>query len=790
MPRFQNASFIREIRTRYPIAFREIDSDRSDIHDALPPCDVLMIDLLHWVSLLFRFPESVNPRTHRYTPFFYGRIRKYLVEAVRLMRPRRLLYIAVDGQTPLAKLDERRRRQIERLDQKIEVATSFYDDVKDDPESETPNYRKIIQEAVENEPGWSDISVVFDSALNRGEAEHKFAAYVRSEKAEGRLPSGLHYAIFGLDTQLLSVALLLHEPNMMVVRYDECRSNLEIVDIRRLRTALARDYGNAERYIDDFVAIGLFFGTNYMPGVAPFESLMQAYQGAGGGFLVENGNVNVEVLEQFLLSLEGQGPNVQEASDDVELAKQYLKTYVWVLRSLLCGVSDWRWLYPSTAVPSLQALTEACESFDSKVSFVEPIPRLALLALKSAVRMRPEVPPELERLRSFPEMDWLVQTQPFNPFRLESFLEVYEKKLRPSIPPKLLGIDNERETRLVYRKDQPVKAIEVPEYIEFVSQDAPIISDIQVGEQVVVDKRVSGIVTAVNPDGTFDVAITRLVIPNVRSKVEAVPTDFRTVMQWIRGMVRIRKPPKVVRAILGSIVADGEHYGLKILMTRQLGMDSHGWKQEFRLASMLTARENRSYEEQHVSKETAEAVRQYVARVPNIEWLAQGPREGYTLQAMFNGDIAKAREFQRWIMKTVQTERPFVTWSLSRAQIRTIEDELKGIPPARNENLRGVRPERILRESEKVASPAKPDVTVPYVSTGADAFGEIGFIVGYSEITKVAAFVQPKESPKFSNFGGILERRIGILTTLDYLMKVESAEEGTSMHSSAGPGFR
>jgi hypothetical protein len=201
------------------------------------------------------------------------------------------------------------------------------------------------------------------------------------------------------------------------------------------------------------------------------------------------------------------------------------------------------------------------------------------------------------------------------------------------------------------------------------------------------------------------------------------------------------------------------------------------WRKQFRLTSMRLEYDDRGYEQQFLSEETGQALCRYLKEVPNVIRLALGPKDRFSIDNMFGGDLNKAHSLHNWIVKTVQFERPFVTWSLSRSQIERIERELMRAAPAGKEILHGVKADRILRGMTKAGSPLNPDVTVPYISVGGDAFGEMGFIVGYSDISKTVAFVQSKEESSFKKFGGILSRRIGIVTTLDYLVKIEPLRE-------------
>jgi hypothetical protein len=77
----------------------------------------------------------------------------------------------------------------------------------------------------------------------------------------------------------------------------------------------------------------------------------------------------------------------------------------------------------------------------------------------------------------------------------------------------------------------------------------------------------------------------------------------------------------------------------------------------------------------------------------------------------------------------------------------------------------------------KIVSQLEIDPKATYISVGSQAFGEFGFIVGCSEISKTGAFVQRKKAQEFCLFGDILTERVGIITPLDYLVKVEPFDE-------------
>jgi hypothetical protein len=141
-----------------------------------------------------------------------------------------------------------------------------------------------------------------------------------------------------MDSDLINLGLLLYIPKVTIIRHPNSGPVVELVDIEQLRRAIAQDLGNIERHIDNFVAMGLLLGTDYLPGVTSLEMLAAAGGSVGNGFLVENVELNREFLEQFFLAQESQHSTAHPGKNNSELAVQYLSTYAWVLKLYMCGV--------------------------------------------------------------------------------------------------------------------------------------------------------------------------------------------------------------------------------------------------------------------------------------------------------------------------------------------------------------------------------------------------------------------------------------------------------------------
>jgi hypothetical protein len=63
----------------------------------------------------------------------------------------------------------------------------------------------------------------------------------------------------------------------------------------------------------------------------------------------------------------------------------------------------------------------------------------------------------------------------------------------------------------------------------------------------------------------------------------------------------------------------------------------------------------------------------------------------------------------------------------------------------------------------------------PYISLDESCYGSVGFVVGFSSESGLACFVQSEERSDFSDFGGLLDHKNGMVTTIDSLIRLRMA---------------
>ena len=260
----------------------------------------------------------------------FKKIFGYVDRLYKIVQPRKVLYLAVDGVAPRAKMNQQRSRRFRSSKEAEELAAKILARDGTLPERDafdsnciTPGtdfmlklglaMRKWIEYKQQTDPMWKNgCDVVVSGPDVPGEGEHKVMDYIRDTKAQYTSESSHHphwepnltHVLYGLDADLIMLGLATHEPNFLLLRekmsvvmagrgrhkhrkkkdmLDYTRDDFELLQISALRemfTIQFRKFADSGRLnveydvcrvIDDFIFICMFVGNDFLPHVPHLE---------------------------------------------------------------------------------------------------------------------------------------------------------------------------------------------------------------------------------------------------------------------------------------------------------------------------------------------------------------------------------------------------------------------------------------------------------------------------------------------------------------------------------------
>eukprot|EP00920_Eleutheroschizon_duboscqi_P025275 GHVT01062350.1.p1 GENE.GHVT01062350.1~~GHVT01062350.1.p1 ORF type:complete len:339 (+),score=76.46 GHVT01062350.1:702-1718(+) len=168
---------------------------------------------------------------------------QYIDRIFALVRPRKLLYMAIDGVAPRAKMNQQRARRFKAA-QEVELEEKYYQAIRAEFEAEnrhvpapkvhwdsnviTPGtpfmdrlaqaLRYFIAEKFRSDNSWRGLKVILSDANSPGEGEHKIMDFVRRQRSQKGYDPNLRHVLHGADADLIFLGLATHEASFFILR--------------------------------------------------------------------------------------------------------------------------------------------------------------------------------------------------------------------------------------------------------------------------------------------------------------------------------------------------------------------------------------------------------------------------------------------------------------------------------------------------------------------------------------------------------------------------------------------
>jgi 5'-3' exoribonuclease 1 len=325
--------FFRWLSERYPLINQRV-VEKNDFD-----CFYLdMNGIIHTCSQ--KFEKGVILNNHE----LFQKIFSYTEHLFRIVRPRKLMFLAIDGVAPRAKMNQQRSRrfrsikefeknnkQNSSLDKSENLNASQFDSNCITPGTEFMNqlsisFKNWIKNKIKYDSEWQQgCDVIFSGSEVPGEGEHKIMNYIRKIQQSKDYTNRhcLKHCLYGLDADLIMLGLVAHEKNFTLLREKlswkanekingelnffknlsaPSSDGFHLLEISLLRDMLYLEFKpreilsfnyNIERVVDDFIFMCMLIGNDFLPGLPHLDI-------ASGGL-----NLLVRSYKEIQMSLNG-----------------------------------------------------------------------------------------------------------------------------------------------------------------------------------------------------------------------------------------------------------------------------------------------------------------------------------------------------------------------------------------------------------------------------------------------------------------------------------------------------
>lgn len=230
----------------------------------------------------------------------------HLSKIIKYANPRRLIYIAIDGVAPRAKMVQQRNRRFKsikerQLDTEMKHRNNYHDpnitqELKDnedefwDSNSISPGtvFMAKLTEALKKFFNDPQLTIIISDSNQPGEGEHKILQYIKTHSDDF---NNDNIVIYGLDADLIMLSMVSHINHIYLLRestefgkdYFDAGTTFCYLDIDSFKMALIQELTDKMsnklklemtdklQLVDDYVFLCFMIGNDFLPNLPPLN---------------------------------------------------------------------------------------------------------------------------------------------------------------------------------------------------------------------------------------------------------------------------------------------------------------------------------------------------------------------------------------------------------------------------------------------------------------------------------------------------------------------------------------
>lgn len=338
--------FYRWLSERYP-CLSEVVKEHQ-----IPEFDNFYLDM-NGIIHICSHPNDDDPHFRITEEQIFSNIFHYIEVLFRMIQPRKVFFLAVDGVAPRAKMNQQRGRRF-RSAKEAEMNEKKAKDRGEELPKEarfdsnciTPGtpfmvrlhsqLQYFITNKISTDPLWRQVRVILSGHQTPGEGEHKIMDFIRYEKAQPGYDPNIRHCLYGLDADLMMLGMCSHDPHFSLLREEVRFGGKKNASSRRtvtpeettfhlLHLSLLREYldhefsdlratlpfeYDMEHIIDDWILLGFLVGNDFLPHLphlhinkGALHELYSSYKKCLptlGGYLNVHGTLHLKRFETFM----------------------------------------------------------------------------------------------------------------------------------------------------------------------------------------------------------------------------------------------------------------------------------------------------------------------------------------------------------------------------------------------------------------------------------------------------------------------------------------------------------